>query len=60
MGITKELPKDLQLPMPSMHIPIPELKSHSDEVYWMQQYVIKLSLTCGQSMIFSGYSDVHK
>ena len=34
-----------------------EFESRSGEVYSIQQYVIKcLSMTCGMSKVFSGYS----
>jgi hypothetical protein len=49
---------DLQLPVQSVPITIDVVSSNPahGEVYSIQHYVIKLSVTCDRSVVFSGYS----
>jgi len=50
---------DLQPPMQSVPITTKAVSSNHDHdnVYSTRLYVIKLSMICGRSMVFSGYSD---
>ena len=49
---------DLQLPVQSVPITTKVVSSNPvhGEVYSMQHYVIKLSVTCDRSVVFSRYS----
>ena len=51
---------DLKLPVQSVPIITKVVNSNPDhcEVFWflIQHYVISLSVTCGRSVVFSGYS----
>ena len=49
---------DLQIPVQSLSITTKVVSSNpaDGEVYLIQHYVIKLSVTCDRSVVFSGYS----